>query len=118
MKITKALSLKEAQALQHQYNLVIHQLKNTYDTLHSKLECIAVAPADILNKWFFVNYYMESRDNDTALQFYKHDAYDVIAIIHHVHEDGEVEYTYKSIDTLLKERLIKLTKTIKYEGYT
>ena len=58
---------------------------------------------------------MEYRDNDTALQFYKHAYYDIVAIIHNIHASGDVEYSYRDLNALLEENKIN---SISYETNT
>jgi hypothetical protein len=44
------------------------------------IECIAIAPWDEINKWIFLQFYMDSRDAKEAITHYKNNFFDVILI--------------------------------------
>lgn len=112
---TTCLTYQQAGTLRDQFSILLAQIKAKADTASETIEELLVAPADMLNKWFFFNYYMECRDNEAALQFYQYPAYHVIAVIRQQHEDGELTYSYRDLDVILQDNMITFTKPFVYE---
>lgn len=45
------------------------------------IECVAVSPADDINKWIFLQRYAECRDAEASLDFYHVPYFDVVLIV-------------------------------------
>ena len=109
------LSCKQACTLKEQFSILLPEIKARADDERETIEELLVAPADMLNKWFFFNYYMESRDSKTALQFCLYPGYQIIAVIRQWQADGEITYSYRDLDAILQDNMISFTKTYIYE---
>lgn len=57
---------------------------------HGIIECVAIAPADDINKWIFLQRYTESRDAEASLDFYHVPYFDVVVIVRDTH--GKLRY--------------------------
>lgn len=54
------------------------------------IECVAIAPADDINKWIFLQRYAESHDADASLDFYHVPYFDVVVIVRDA--NGKLRY--------------------------
>lgn len=78
-------------------------LNARFDAEHDwKIDCVAAAPADVLNQWFFANLYMDNGTVIGAAQFYNHTAYDVLLIS--IQNRAEHRVAFKTLRAYLKER--------------
>lgn len=76
-----------------------------------KVECVAVAPFDELDKLHFFNNYQETRDASSALAGYDEDEFDLVVMLIDLAADGHVEYTYQSLADYLEEKGTYIRKT-------
>lgn len=78
--IENALSLREAKKLcaayQHLVGKEVHGGAG-----RSVIESVAVVPFDDINKWIFLEYFIEHKDVSKAMDFYKVPYYDVALIV-------------------------------------
>jgi len=77
--VKDALTLNEATYMCGQYQ---HMLGEKVATGKGEaiVVCVAVAPADDINKWIFLQRFIETADAAGALEFYKVPYYDVVLI--------------------------------------
>ena len=78
--VKNALTLNEALYISTQYK----ELKgNRIMTSSGEAEvvCVAVSPADDINKWIFLQRFIDTSDPEKALDFYKVPYYDVVLIV-------------------------------------
>jgi hypothetical protein len=79
--LEEAFTKPQARRLREAYSYLEGQELALNDRTGGRIETVAVAPYDEINKWIFMQYYQESRDCEKALDFYEAPYYDVILII-------------------------------------
>lgn len=101
-------SLTEAAAIARSYQHLVGQklMANEEWPIH----CVAVAPADRLSKWLFAHIYMDTRNEQEALRFYKKDVYDVILIS--VCNPLAERVTFLELDEYLRRYMLDYNRNI------
>lgn len=69
-----------------------------------KVECVAIAPFDEMEKWCFFNSYLETRNAVDALAGYNDDEFDLLVIFVDLAADGHIDYSYQSLVDYLEEK--------------
>lgn len=78
--VKNALTLNEAIYICSQYRHYAGKRVMT-NMMEAEVVCVAVSPADDINKWIFLQRYIETLNAGKALEFYKVPYYDVILIV-------------------------------------
>lgn len=92
------LSFTEAKAIAEEYQDLVGQPFCREYRAMGVIECVAVAPADVLHKGYFLEYYQIFKDADKALSYFTDtQEYDVVLI----NSDNEQNNTIRSLDAHL-----------------
>lgn len=89
---TQQLSLVEARLLCRQYQHLSGRILLNEPTDLYKIECVAVAPYDDINKWIFAHNYVNGDNLENAMAFYKGPYYDVLLLARNAGDDSVIVY--------------------------
>jgi len=111
----QSFSFEQARSICSMYRHLVGTSFQTGSTQWLPIECVAISPHDDINKWLFVSFYQDTKDQVKALSFYKPPYYDVIVIARSARNVSEL--TFEDLRSFLVRTMMPADRAFTNASY-